>query len=244
MTVHRERRGPDGQVLVVTLDRPERRNALDLAELAALREAVTDTDGVRALIVTGAHGHFCSGADLTSLEDASYTEVLQDVLDHLRDAPFPTIAAVEGAALGAGTQLAVACDLRVATDDASFGIPAVKLGVLVTHWTVQRLVSLAGAGPARAMLLTGEVLSGADARSLGLVNRRGALDEALAWADDIVPLAPLTIAGFKVMLDALEPPLGGDERVAAAFALAWGSEDLQEGLTAFRERRRPAFKGT
>ena len=148
MTVHRERRGPDGQVLVVTLDRPERRNALDLDELDALREAVTDTVGVRALIVTGAHGHFCSGADLTSLEDASYTVVLQDVLDHLRDAPFPTIAAVEGAALGAGTQLAVACDLRVATDDASFGIPAVKLGVLVTHWTVQRLVSLAGPGHA------------------------------------------------------------------------------------------------
>lgn len=243
MAVHRERRA-DGRVLVITLDRPERRNALDLDELAALRDAVSETEGLRALVITGAGGHFCSGADLTSLEDASYTEVLQDVLDHLRDAPFPTIAAIDGAALGAGTQLAIACDLRVATDDASFGIPAVKLGVLVTHWTVQRLVDLVGHGPARAMLLTGEVLSGAEARGLGLVNRQGALDEALAWADAIVELAPLTIAGFKVMLDALEPELGGDERVAAAFALAWGSEDLQEGLRAFRERRRPVFKGT
>lgn len=241
MAVHVERRG---HVATVTLDRPARRNAVDHEALEQLLAALTDLPATtRVLVLTGAAGHFCSGADLTALEDQAFADALQRVLDALRDAPFPTIAAVHGAALGAGTQLAIACDLRTATADASFGIPAAKLGLMVNHWTVQRLAHLAGPGPARAMLLAAEVMSGADAVRLGLAQREGDVDAAGAWADEIATRAPLTIAGHKLMLNRLESAPALDPEVDAAFVRAWDSADLREGLAAFRERRPPEFHG-
>jgi enoyl-CoA hydratase len=113
---------------------------------------------------------------------------------------------------------------------------------MVDHWTVQRLALLAGHGPARAMLLAADVLSGEDALRLGLVQREGGLDAALAWAEQIAALAPLTIAGHKLALNRLEPALD-DADVTGAFRRAWSSADLQEGLAALRDRRPPAFRG-
>ncbi len=245
MTVHTETRGEGDAVTVVTLDRPERRNAVDHGTLDELTEALEDASArsTRVLVLTGAAGHFCAGADLTGVEDASFATLLQGVLDRLRDVSFPTIAAVEGAALGAGTQLAVACDLRVAAATASFGIPAAKLGLMVNHWTVQRVAALAGASTARAILLAAEVLSGSDALRVGLVNREGGLAEALEWAEHIAALAPLTIAGHKLMLNRLEPTPAADAEIDAAFARAWESADLTEGIVAFRTRRTPEFRG-
>lgn len=250
MAVHIETRAVadvegDAAVTVLTLDRPERRNAVDHETLHALADAVgaAAARDTRVLVLTGAGGHFCAGADLTGVEDASFAELLQGVLDRLRDVSFPTIAAIEGSALGAGTQLAVACDLRVATADASFGIPAAKLGLMVNHWTVQRVATLVGPSTARAVLLAAEVVRGDRALTLGLVNRAGALAEALAWADDIARLAPLTIAGHKLMLNRLEPALAADADVDAAFDRAWTSADFAEGLDAFRTRRTPTFRG-
>jgi len=150
---------------------------------------------------------------------------------------------VEGAALGAGTQLAVACDLRTAGTRARFGIPAANLGLMVDHWTVQRLVSLAGQGPARAMLLAAEELTGADAHRLGLAQRLCSVEEALSWAEGIAAKAPLTIAGHKLMLNRLEADPPPDPDVDEAFATAWRSRDLQEGLAAFRQRRQAVFEG-
>ena len=228
---------PRGHVVTVTIDRVDRRNAVDHASLEELGAAIDGCDDdVRALVLTGAGGHFCAGADLGGVEDAAFTTLLRSVLDRLRLAPFVTVAAADGAALGAGTQLAVACDLRVATAQASFGIPAGRLGLAVDAWTVDRLASLAGAGPARAMLLAAEVVKGDEAHRLGLVQRLGDVDDALAWADDVAALAPLTIRAHKAALE-------GDPAADAAIARAWGSDDLQEGLTAFRERRRPVFHG-
>jgi enoyl-CoA hydratase len=196
-------------------------------------------------VLTGAGGHFCAGADLTGVEDHGFTDRLREVLAALRDDPRPLIAAVDGAALGAGTQLAVACDLRVATPAARFGIPAARLGLLVDHWTMQRLSLLAGAGPTRAMLLGAETYSGEEAERLGFVQRLGDLEAALGWADEVAALAPLTLAGSKLALNRLEMPVGrgDDPDVHEAWARAWGSEDLQEGMAAFRERRRPVFHG-
>ncbi len=229
---------------VVTIDRPERRNALDHATLDALREAVEGAPPpTRVLVLRGAGGHFCAGADLTGVEDEGFAVVLRGVLEALRDAPFPTIAAVEGAALGAGTQLAVACDLRTAEPGSRFGIPAAKLGLMVDHWTVQRLASIAGQGVARTMLLAADVLDGEDAHRLGLAQRLCTVDDALAWADGIAAKAPFSIAGHKLMLNRLEPDLPADGEVAEAFSAAWRSRDLQEGLAAFRERRDPTFEG-
>jgi len=240
--IHYEQRGA---VSLVTIDRPERRNAVDREALSGLADAIAkaEDDVARVLVLTGAGGHFCAGADLTGLEDESFAATLRVVLDALHDAPFPAIAAVEGAALGAGTQLAIACDLRLAAPTARFGIPAAKLGLMVDHWTVQRLALIAGHGAARAMLLAAEVLDGDAAIRLGFAQRAGDLDAALQWADEIAALAPLTIRGHKVTLNALESSIGDNPDVSDAFRRAWGSADLREGIAAFHERRAPEFRG-
>jgi enoyl-CoA hydratase len=240
--IHREDRGP---VALLTIDRVERRNALDHEALEQLLDAHAGTAAARVVVLTGAGGHFCAGADLSGVEDAGFTDLLRRVLATLRDDPRPLIAAVDGVALGAGAQLAVACDLRVATAAARFGVPAARLGLMVDHWTIQRLSLLAGAGPTRAMLLGAETYGGEEAERLGFVQRVGDLEGALGWADEIAALAPLTLAGSKLALNRLEMPVGrgDDPDVHDAWTRAWASEDLQEGMAAFRERRRPVFHG-
>jgi len=235
----------DGRVLVLTIDRPERRNALDHDALDGLAAGIAEATaaGVRVLVLTGADGHFCAGADLSGVEDPAFVVRLNEVLEGLRSASFPTIAAADGAALGAGTQLAVACDLRVATPRATFGIPAARLGLMVDGWTVQRLVSMAGQGTARAMLLAAETLSGEAAHRLGLVQRLGGLDDALEWATAIAALAPLTIAGHKVGCNEAEALAATSDTYRAAWTEAWSSADLAEGLASFGERRSPRFEG-
>lgn len=240
--IHLEDRGP---VALITIDRADRRNALDLPSLDELAAVHGEAGSARVIVLTGAGGHFCAGADLSGVEDRAFTDRLRTVLALIRDDPRPHLAAVDGAALGLGTQLAAACDLRVATAAARFGIPAAKLGLMVDHWTIERLAALAGAGPARAMLLAAETYGGEDAHRLGLVQRLGDLDAALGWADEVAAMAPLTMAGHKLALNRLEMPVGRGEHpdVHDAWERAWGSEDLREGIAAFRERRRPHFKG-
>lgn len=233
------------RVLVVTIDRPERRNALDHDALAGLEAALAEAAAAdtRVMVLTGAGGHFCSGADLTTVEDDEFVAALSRVLRGLRDAPFPTMAAVEGYALGAGTQLAIACDLRTATADAGFGVPAAKLGLLVDQWTVRRLVGLVGQSTARHVLLSTDVVSGERAFHLGLVHHLGEPSEALVWADRIARLAPLTLQGLKVGLAEADPDVPTTPAYAAAFERAWASADLAEGLAAFAEKRSPEFEG-
>jgi enoyl-CoA hydratase len=240
--IRAERR--DGNVGLLTIDRPERRNAVDADTCTALADALFAhvDDGVRAVVLTGADGHFCAGADLTGVEDGNFRKALFHLLDSLLSIPIPVIAAVEGAALGAGSQLAIASDLRVAAPNARFGIPAAKLGLTVDHWTVQRLALLAGHGPARAMLLAAEEVDGESAVRLGLAQRLGNLEDALEWAAKIATLAPLTIAGHKLAINRLEASLD-DPDVKAADRRAWNSADVQEGMAAFRERRPPVFRG-
>jgi len=242
MAIHTETHGD--AVRIVTIDRPERRNAIDAEHVEALTRAVVDAPaGTRALVLRGVDGHFCAGADLKGIEGPEFAVLLRGLLHGLRDAPFACIAAVEGAALGAGTQLAVSCDLRTTTEDATFGIPAAKLGLMVDLWTVQRLSALAGQGVARTMLLAADTLTGADAVRLGLAQRLGPAVDAVAWADEIATKAPLTIAGHKLMLNALAAELPVAPAVTAAFDRAWASADLAEGKAAFAAKRTPAFRG-
>ncbi len=153
------------------------------------------------------------------------------------------MAAVEGYALGAGTQLALACDLRTATPGAGFGVPAAKLGLMVDQWTVRRLVALVGQSTARHILLSTDVMSGERAHSLCFVHRLGDTTDGLTWADHIATLAPLTLRGLKVGLDEADPDTEASPTYQAAFDEAWASADLAEGLAAFAEKRTPTFEG-
>lgn len=233
-----------GAVSVLTIDRPERRNALDAHTCDELVEglATAVSGGARAVVLGGAGGHFCAGADLSAVPSGRFIDRLRLLLDAVTGAPVPVIAAVEGVALGAGLQLAVACDLRVATADCRFGVPAARLGLVMDHASVQRVALLAGHGPARAMLLAAEEIDGATAVGLGLAQRAGGLDEAVAWAGDIARLAPLTVAAHKLALNRLERDLA-DPGVEDARRRAWASADLVEGVAAFAERRPPRFQG-
>ena len=233
-----------GPVTLLAIDRPERRNAVDLATVEALGDAVQAAVDAHARIVvlTGAGGHFCAGADLGGVDDSVFVAALNRTLGLLRHPSIVTVAAIEGVALGAGTQFAVSCDLRVAAPDARFGVPAAKLGLAVDHETVRRLAAFAGEGTARAMLLATDELDGAAAHRIGLVQRLGGLDDALAWAASIAELAPLTIAAHKLGLERLSER-ADDPDYAEARTKAWTSKDLQEGLAAFKERRKPQFQG-
>lgn len=232
------------RVTLITLDRPEKRNALDTQACTDLADAAVDAvhGGARAIVFAGNGKAFCSGADLRTVEDEAFVPTLYRALDAIRTLPVATIAAVQGAALGGGTQLAIACDLRVVAPDARFGIPAAKLGLMVDHWTVQRLALLAGPGVASAVLLACDEIDAEAALRCGLANRAGGLDDALAWADEISKLAPLTIAGHKVALNSLEAA-GDNPEVLDAFRKAWASADLAEGQQARTEKRAPAFEG-
>ncbi len=234
----------DGQVVTITIDRPAKRNAIDLAACHAIADSVEAAaeSKARVIVVTGANGHFCAGADLSGVEDDGFRAAIRRTLDSLRAAPVVTMAAIDGAALGAGVQLAAACDLRVATVGARFGVPAAKLGLAVDHTTVQQVATLIGGSQARAMLLACDEVNGQRGYDLGMVNRIGDLADARAWADEIAALAPLTIAAHKLALNRLEPP-PADQDVIDAIAAAWGSADLQEGRAAFAEKRPPIFGG-
>ena len=144
-------------------------------------------------------------------------------------------------------QLALACDLRLATEDARFAVPVARLGLMVDHWTVQRLALLAGHSTARWMLLTAEPLTAERAHAVGLVHRiTSSPGEADFLAEHVASLAPLTLAGSKLGLDLLERPEADadpEARYREAFERAWSSEDLVEGRQAFAQRRPPEFKG-
>src|SRR5436190_5134620 len=152
MTVHLEYRG---RVALVTIDRPERRNAVDHETLLSLHRVQSEAlaAGARCLVLTGAPPAFCAGADLGGVESGEFVDALVAALRGFTELPIPTIAAIDGPALGAGTQLAIACDLRIATERSVFGIPAAKLGLVVDHWTVERLTREMGWPIARAMLV-------------------------------------------------------------------------------------------
>jgi enoyl-CoA hydratase len=244
---------------VATIDRPHRRNALDADHCRELRDHFEAAPDCRAVVVTGADGSFCAGADLgtrfggESGEEQhggdTFRPAFEEVLDAIVGYAAPVIAAIEGPALGAGMQLVVACDLRVASPGAKLGIPAGKLGVHLSAANIVRLGQVAGQGAAREILLGGVTLTGEQAAVRGLVHRLDPepLTAALAWADELAALAPLTLAGHKRALNLLASAGGyGDAERAAVLEserAAFASDDLREGMAAFTEKRAPQFRG-
>jgi enoyl-CoA hydratase len=230
----------DGPVTVLELQREERRNALDLDLCRALATASQEAvdDGARVIVVTGAGTAFCSGADLGGVYGEEFIEALYGMLHGLTRLPVPVVAAVNGPAIGAGTQLALACDLRVADASARFGVPTARNGMAVDAWTMRTLAEVAGGGVARRMMLAAETLDREEALACGLADRAGGLDAALAWAHEIADLAPLTLAHNKLVLNG-----GSDQDVQASFDRCWASDDVREAATARSEKRTPVFTG-
>jgi enoyl-CoA hydratase len=230
---------------LISIDRHERRNALDVEHCHALRETVEKlaSAGLRALVVTGSGSSFCAGADLGGVYGDGFRTALYEMLHSLTALPVPVIAAVNGPAIGAGSQLAIACDLRVAAPSATFAIPTARNGLAVDPWTVRRLALLTGGGAARAILLGGASLDASRAYTLGLVDRLGAIDDALAWADEISGFAPLSLRYSKTALEALLEPKQWDSVLDETFDACWRSEDFTEGKRAHVEKRAPRFQG-
>ncbi len=243
MVVHVQQLGAADRVRHVELDRSEAANAVDLATLVELRAAMADLGSTRVLVISGRGKHFCAGADLTGVEGDEFHRELSAMLHELRDLPVLTICASHGATLGLGSQLAIAADLRTATEKTRFGVPAVRLGIMVDQYTTRRLAQAVGPSLARAMLLAGHEVSGAKAHDLGFVHRLAEPTEALEWADELTALAPMSIAGHKQSLNALEDGLALSPELADTFANVWASDDAQEGPKAFREKRTPNFTG-
>ncbi|MEU7142779.1 enoyl-CoA hydratase [Nocardia sp. NPDC046473] len=235
----------DGDVVTIELQREERRNALNLELITLLREAVLAAvaDDARVIVMTGRGPIFSAGADLSGVYSDEFLAGLQDMLHIIESVPVPVISAINGGALGAGVQLALASDLRVIAPDAYIAIPAAKLGISVDRWTVRRLASLIGGGPARTILLGAESVTAADAYSFGFANRLGSLADAQSWAKQIAQLAPLSLRHMKLVLndDGTREPDTAQQR--AALEAAWTSADAQEGRLARQEKRAAKFVG-
>ncbi len=240
------------RVALLTLNRPEKRNALNTALCGQLGDAVRDAlaDGARAIVLTGAGSSFCSGADLDAVYAAEFRDALYDMLRTVVDAPVPVIAAVNGPAIGAGTQLAIAADLRVVGPGAVFGVPTAKIGLAVDPWTIRRLSLLAGNGVARSVLLACAQLSATEVLAGGLADRAGSVDDALGWAESMVELAPLTVAYNKRVLNSVfepgfdvTPGAAAAKELFEAFEGCWASDDFAEGRLAREQKRAPRFTG-
>lgn len=228
----------------MVIDRPEKRNAVDLATLLDLRQAQESASqgGARVLLLTGTPPAFCSGADLGGVELGEFTETLLAVLHGFGGLDCVTLAAIDGPALGAGSQLAASCDLRMATSLSKFGVPAANLGLAVESWTVERIGREAGWSAARYMLLSAQPMLAQDLLG-GFVHRLGTVDDAMAWAQEMSQLAPLTIRAHKKALERLGGMAISLQEVEQARLEAWTSEDAVEGRQAFLEKRPPKFTG-
>jgi enoyl-CoA hydratase len=234
-----------GQVGVIRIDRHEQRNALDIEHCERLRDALGEAHagGARAVVITGEGSSFCAGADFGEVYGDGFRKALYEMLRRITTLPVPVMAAVNGPAIGAGTQLALAADLRMVAPAASFAVPTAKLGLAVDPWTVRRLAVLAGGGPARRILLTCEPLSADEALGCGLADAAGDLDAALERAGRIAALAPLTLSYSKQALNRFPDLDAADPVVDGLFEDVWRSADVAEGRAARQERRAPRFEG-
>jgi enoyl-CoA hydratase len=246
----------DGAIAVVLLNRPDQLNALSDELMEELVSALTELDrdeGVRAVVLGGSERAFAAGADIGELAQASaidlYYQRRIERWDAIRGLWTPLIAAVSGYCLGGGCELAMACDLIVASESAQFGQPETGLGIIPGAGGTQRLTRAVGKALAMDVILSGRRLSADEALAAGLVARvvpnEAWLEEAKGLAREIAEKGPVGTRLAKESVDrAFETTLtAGLEAERRALYLAFASEDAKEGLTAFTEKRKPEFKG-
>jgi enoyl-CoA hydratase len=251
----------DGPVLHVRFNNPARHNALSVdmwGAVAPLLRQARDDDRVRVVVFSGAgQKAFVSGADISQFEDmraareavTRYEALAEESLASIHDFPKPTIACIRGYCIGGGVNVAMACDLRLAANDAVFSIPAARLGLGYRYSAMKNLVDLVGPGPAKDLFFTGRRVDGVEAKAMGLVTRicaPEALDALLAeYTTAIGDNAPLTIAAGKaIMREVLKASADQDLAMCASMIRAcFDSADYAEGRTAFMQKRKPVFTG-
>ena len=246
------------RVATITVNRPDRLNALSDATIAELGRAIDEArarDDVAGVILTGAGRAFVAGADIAELSTQSSARAKlrsrrgQEIFRRFETSPKPTIAAVNGFALGGGCELAMCCHVRVASEQAKFWQPEVKLGIVPGYGGTQRLPRLVGKGRALQLLLTGEMIDAQEAYRIGLVNRVVPAAELLPAAEamlrQMLANAPLALALCAEAVDR-GLSMGLEEALvfeANQFGLLASTEDVGEGMRAFLEKRAPAFQG-
>lgn len=248
-----------GPVATVRLVRPRQKNAINLQMLKDLSlccDAISADSDVRAVILTGERGVFCAGGDIGMLASLGTPAKAQDfvafsrsVFNKLHNLARPVIAAVNGPALGGGCELALACDLRIACESATFGQLEIRYGILPGAGGTQRLPRLVGVACAKELLYSGDIIDAAEAYRIGLVNRvvpDTALEmEAMAWASKLAEMPQFALRLTKNAVNdgvevALETGLAIEAR---CFEMVFSSRDQKEGLNAFLEKRKPVFSG-
>ncbi|MDI3513329.1 MAG: enoyl-CoA hydratase [Rhodocyclaceae bacterium] len=249
----------EGAIVTLTINRPRAKNSLNRAVFDGLHAQLAQLrydDSVRAVILTGAEGVFCAGADITAFDDLRAEPLLgqraaagSPVWSELGSFPKPLIAAVERIALGGGMELALACDIVIAGESAKFGLPEVKLGAIPGAGGTQFLPRAVGKSKAMALLLTGDLIDARKACDVGIVaevtSDGQALPAALAMAGRIAANSPLAVALAKnAALCSFETPLAqGLEHEKRNFFVALRSADNREGQEAFLSKRAPKFTG-
>ena len=252
----------EDRVGYVIFNNPERHNAVSLDMWKATQKILDDfaaDDHIRIVVLTGAGGKaFVSGADISKFDDeratqeavATYNATTDKLYSGLYQYPKPTIAMIRGYCLGGGVNLAIACDLRIASDNARFSVPAAKLGLGYGYSGLKRLVDLVGPAFAKEIFFTARQFSVTEAREMGLVNRvvpDGELEAYVKnYADAIAANAPLTVNSIKYIVGEVvkEESKRNLERASELVAQCFASRDYVEGRTAFMEKRKPVFTGS
>jgi enoyl-CoA hydratase/carnithine racemase len=246
-----------GAILTVTMNRPEKRNAMSSTMLSRLHEVfrgLSSDEETRVVVIRGAGRSFCTGLDLGELADArakgavALTEI-EDVFYVLERVPQPTIAMVQGEAIAGGCELALHCDLRVATDDVKFAMPLARLGLVIPFPLIQKLLDALGTAHTKELLYTGDYFRADRALALHMVNRLVPAAElektAYGIAETIASNAPLSVRAFKKAIFRCNEfrRTIDQEEWEAEVARIGKSEDVIEGVRAMREKRKPAFRG-